>query len=768
MTRKLGGGCVVVAALLAVAGTWAIGSGPASAAVTCPTVNSTTGAVSPEPTSGTDWSGCNLTGAFLYDTPMTDMNLSDANLTNATLTFDNMTSTNLTDATLSGANMTGVNLTGATIAGAIMATATITNIETFNTVGAPASLPASWEDIDSFILGPTADVQYALLTDADLAGLDLDDANLGDATLTGANLSGTDLATANIDGVISGDVTDTSAPSLPSGWQLTDGYLIGASADLDGASLPGIDLSGVNLTGTILTGTDLAQANLSGATLSSSDMDSADLDQANLDSADLDGVNLSTANLTDATATSADASSVNFTDANLTDTSFTDATLTSANLFEAELSGTDLSTATLTGVESGEVTGSPSLPADWTVADGYLLGPSADLSGASLDGVAATGADLSSANLSGADLTDAVLTSAELDSANLTSANLTGAALTSADLTDATLTDANLTDANLDNATYTGAVFTGATWLNTTCPDGTNSNKYDDGCFSALDTSPPVASPSLGSAGTEVNGWFNAPVTVRWNWTDAGTINTAECTTSSTTKGNGSFTLTASCTDLAGNTGTASYSLKVDASLPVVKVTGVKAGAHYVLGKVPTAGCSTTETVSGVATSATLKVSTGGTGGVGPFTATCSGAVSVAGLAQAAPVQAKYTTGYGFGGFIQPHQGSTTATKAKDITALFRLVNSKGQAITAATAKHLAFAQDVRVTLRGPGISPANALCSWDASARAFACKLKIPAKVRTGKTNKYTITADEDLGTGFYTAPVVGRVVNPETIYFS
>ncbi len=79
-----------------------------------------------------------------------------------------------------------------------------------------------------------------------------------------------------------------------------------------------------------------------------------------------------------------------------------------------------------------------------------------------------------------------------------------------------------------------------------------------------------------------------------------------------------------------------------------------------------------------------------------------------------------------------------------------------------------AFAADVRVTMRGPGIGPTRAVCSWDASAREFACKLKIPAKVRTGKKNKYTITAEEDLGTGFYTVPVVGRVVNPETIYFS
>jgi uncharacterized repeat protein (TIGR02543 family) len=53
-------------------------------------------------------------------------------------------------------------------------------------------------------------------------------------------------------------------------------------------------------------------------------------------------------------------------------------------------------------------------------------------------------------------------------------------------------------------------------------------------------------------------------------------------------------------------------------------------GAIYALGYVPQAGCDTTDALSGVAANATLTVS-GPAGGLGTFTATCSGAVDFAG-----------------------------------------------------------------------------------------------------------------------------------------
>jgi hypothetical protein len=60
-------------------------------------------------------------------------------------------------------------------------------------------------------------------------------------------------------------------------------------------------------------------------------------------------------------------------------------------------------------------------------------------------------------------------------------------------------------------------------------------------------------------------------------------------------------------------------------------VTGVTPGAIYQLGSVPAAGCTTSDALSGVATTATLKITGGNGHGEGQFTATCSGATDIAG-----------------------------------------------------------------------------------------------------------------------------------------
>jgi uncharacterized protein YjbI with pentapeptide repeats len=164
------------------------------------------------------------------------------------------------------------------------------------------------------------------------------------------------------------------------------------------------------------------------------------------------------------------------TGANLTDATLIYSTLTSATLTGADLTSAILTGATLTDVTSGGIVGSPStLPMNWQLTQGYLIGPQANLSGAAL-----TGADLADANLTGAVLTDANLTGASLTGANLTGAVLTGvtsggivgspsALPTNWQLTQgyligpqANLTNAALTDANLTDATLTGATLTGA------------------------------------------------------------------------------------------------------------------------------------------------------------------------------------------------------------------------------------------------------------------------------------------------------------------
>ena len=106
--------------------------------------------------------------------------------------------------------------------------------------------------------------------------------------------------------------------------------------------------------------------------------------------------------------------------ANLKNANLRSANLTNANFTATRLTGAFLTAATLTGVTSGRISGTPAtLPTHWRLANGYLVGPRANLAGASLVNTDLTGADLTGANLKSAHLTGATLT-------GVTSGSITG------------------------------------------------------------------------------------------------------------------------------------------------------------------------------------------------------------------------------------------------------------------------------------------------------------------------------------------------------
>ena len=111
-------------------------------------------------------------------------------------------------------------------------------------------------------IAPVAEVNWANcnLTGADLRGAYLFMAALNGATLSGANLTDAVLTGAVLTGVQSGAIVGTV--TLPTGWIIVDGYLVG----------PGANLTSALLTGALLTGVDLTGANLKGATLTGATM----------------------------------------------------------------------------------------------------------------------------------------------------------------------------------------------------------------------------------------------------------------------------------------------------------------------------------------------------------------------------------------------------------------------------------------------------------------------------------------------------------------
>jgi len=319
--------CAAVGVSALAAGTPAVTAGAAGAApavVTCPTVDANTGAVTPAPSAGVDWSGCNLANADLSHANLSGANLSGASLKGANFNGSNLTGAHLNKADLTGAllpvtdlssaDLTGANLTQAIIKSSslnktIMAGTTLTKVVGRQITGTPASLPANWAVVSGSLVGPGADLSNDGLVNADLHGMNLTgtifdhsnltNANLANANLagasfvgavvTGANLQGVNLAGDNLNGIVSGDVAGTPA-SLPAGWSLRDGFLIGPGASLHGANLAGQNLAGANLAGIDMTNANLVSTNLSKANLTGSDLTGANLTGASLFRAKLTGV----------------------------------------------------------------------------------------------------------------------------------------------------------------------------------------------------------------------------------------------------------------------------------------------------------------------------------------------------------------------------------------------------------------------------------------------------------------------------------------------
>lgn len=446
---------------------------------------------------------------------------------------------------------------------------------------------------------------------------------------------------------------------------------------------------------------------------------------------------------------------------------------------------------------TGAVTPAPAPGVDWAGCDlsnAYLYG--ADMSGAQLQNANLTSAYLNTADLAGADLTDATLKSASasgnlsgatLSGADLTSTSMIGANLASADLSGATVsanlssanlreadltnTDldlANLEDADLFGASVQGATFVNAFWLGTICPNGANSDYYTAGCFSPVSVSTPTATPAITGGKPGNNGWYTSAVTVSWYWVDSNSLVAANCPASTTSAQQGNaVVISASCTDSAGHTATASMTVKIDTTPPAVTLAGYRNKAVYQLGHYPNMFCYTTDALSGVAANAGGEAGIGSRpDGSGVQTAECVNGKDNAGNVSR-PASVRYTVIYAFGGYLSPKPGSSLRSSTRKIVVRFRLANYYGKIVPTSSEIALTATYDLRATLRGPGIKPVSIKCTWNGSAKAVQCSITRPRHVRTGKRNKYTITVTENVGSGFVTAPADAYSENPEPIHF-
>lgn len=281
----------------------------------------------------------------------------------------------------------------------------------------------SWKDFSGSNL-KNADFRGATLNGANFSNADLSGANLFGAelpyvTLRGANLSSTKIGTIGNLGVFIRSGGIIGSPSLPDGWRVIDGFLVGKFVDLKNENLKNISFTDVNMYGA-----DLSFSSLDGAHFENANLTGVNLCGANLKGvssknvvaegsvnscqnwklvagylvgpqANLSGANLSGANLSGLNLSGVDLSQTNLVRANLENADLTNANLTGADLTGSNLNRAVMFQANITDLKATSIVGVPSeLPIGSGLNDGTLAMKLTSTPLPSISGVARTGEKL--------------------------------------------------------------------------------------------------------------------------------------------------------------------------------------------------------------------------------------------------------------------------------------------------------------------------------------------------------------------------------------
>jgi hypothetical protein len=262
------------------------------------------------------------------------------------------------------------------------------------------------------------------------------------------------------------------------------------------------------------------------------------------------------------------------------------------------------------------------------------------------------------------------------------------------------------------------------------------------------DTTPPSAAPAQSPAANGA-GWNDADVTVTWNWADeagGSGINTSNCQATSTSSGEGAgLVLSATCADLAGNVGNATWTVNVDKTAPTLTcaITPV-----YTLGGDHTADVTATvaDAPSGpVAASVSADVTADDVSSVGAKSKTLTGA-DLAG--NEASIDCAYVVAYRFLGFLEPIP-QTTIKRGATMPVRFRLGDASGTPLDDAEAAALADTCLVAVTLDGA----VKGCATYNPVSNTFQFDLRLPKNLTPGS---HTVGVQ---------VSAAGTVVNNETV---
>ncbi len=205
--------------------------------------------------------------------------------------------------------------------------------------------------------------------------------------------------------------------------------------------------------------------------------------------------------------------------------------------------------------------------------------------------------------------------------------------------------------------------------IETACPAGetslAGSTSLSD-CY-WVDSTPPSASPSASPAANGA-GWNNTSVTINWNWADnagGSGVDPNNCTASTVVSTEGANqTINATCKDLAGNLGTATYTLSIDQTAPTIALNTPANGATFLLNQVVNADFSCTDSLSALAScvGSVLNGSAIDTSSVGSKSFSVNASDNAGNTSSAS---ASYSVGYNFSGFLAPVNNPPTVNTGK-------------------------------------------------------------------------------------------------------
>ncbi len=379
---------------------------------------------------GVDLSGANLENskfeqALFINSDLSESNLKFTNFSSAKFENVDISNSNLEASQLNLLEFTNVDISNSNFAGTSLSNTSLSNVKGFG-FDASIPLPSGWYVRSGFIVGPSANLEGANLLGVNLNGINLGSAklskvrssgiigtptalpkdwvlrrgmllgpsaNLSNSQIVSLNLDGLNLESANFSGLASSGLTG-SPIALPENWVLKSGRLFGPEANFSRADLSNLDLSGLNLAKSIFSGSNLAGANLS----------FSNLHQANLSSANLTGVK---AVGVVGTPLQLPGGYKFFRSCILGPRLILD----TCDLTGLNLDGISLAGSTFIDVRSGLITGTPnSMPNDFELMNGYLVGPGVNLSNADLSNLYFGAINLEGANLTGANFQGSIVT----------------------------------------------------------------------------------------------------------------------------------------------------------------------------------------------------------------------------------------------------------------------------------------------------------------------------------------------------------------------